>query len=388
MRNWLKIALATVLISGLLLTSIFYAFNLSIAITSSGDIEFSPGSIPEIDLADSLSEKPRNIIVFIADGMGFSHLSTALLTQQTDQVPSVWHEFEVKGWHDARCSYGPLTDSGASGTAMATGTPTFFEVLGLDQEGKHLKSVFEIASDRQYATGIVTDSYIWDATPAAFVAHTKSRDNAEDILVQIASSNLDLIFGELEDLGEDGVPDLETTISILERKFHLLDRSLTIPNQGTNRKPIAAIFDEDEVQDLDSSPNLVQLTEVALNYLSLQGKPFILLVESEEMDSGSHENDSERVLKGIRSIQETLSLILRFSKSDGETLVLFTSDHETGGLATLSNRKIYPNMSVKWSTKDHTATVVPLLAQGPGAGYFMAVNRNWQIGQLLKALIR
>ena len=319
--------------------------------------------------------------------MGFSHLSLALLTQQSEKTSSVWQEFDVKGWHDARSGYGPLTDSEASATAMATGISTSFGFIGLDPDGNTLKNVFEVASDQQYTTAIVTDSYIWDGTPAAFVAHTKTEDDARDILTQMASSELDLLFGELEDLGEGDVPEKEETLEILSRRFQLLDKSLELPSGESMSTPIAAIFSEDEVQDLNSSPNLPQLTDVALAYLSSQDKPFVLLVESEEMDAASHKNDSERVVNGLASIQETISRVLRFAKEQEQTLVLFTSDHETGGLAAVADFDSYPELQIRWSTKGHTAAVVPLFAKGPGAAFFADVHRNSEIGNRLKKLI-
>ncbi|WP_297764955.1 alkaline phosphatase [uncultured Muriicola sp.] len=291
MKNWIKTSLLSTLALLVLLVVSLYVFNINVSIPSS-DIEFSPGQAINKILPESLDEKPKNIIVFIADGMGFGHLSLALLTQQSENTTSVWQEFDIKGWHDSRSSYGPLTDSEASATAMATGTSTSFGYIGLDQDGNTLKNVFEVASDQQYVTAIVTDSYIWDGTPAAFVAHTKTEDDAKEILTQIASSELDLLFGELEDLGEDDVPEKEETLKILTKRFQLLDKSLELPKQDSILKPIAAIFDEDEIQDLNSTPNLPQLTEVALEYLSFQKKPFVLLVECEEMDAASHNNDS------------------------------------------------------------------------------------------------
>ena len=386
MKNWKKTSLLTTFIILALLIGSFYAFDITLSIPSS-NIEFSPGQEINRFKPEYIGEKPNNIIVFIADGMGFSHLSLALLTQQSENIPSVWQEFDVKGWHDARSAYGPLSDSEASATAIATGTSTSFGYIGLDQDSNTLKNVFEVASDQQYATAIVTDSYIWDGTPAAFVAHTKSEDDAKDILAQIASSKLDLLFGELEDLGEGDVPDKEETIKILKKRFQLLDQSLELPNQDSMFKPIAAIFDEDEIQDLNSSPNLTLLTDVALKYLATKNKPFMLLVESEEMDAASHDNDSDRVINGLRSIQQTLSLVLNFSKIHGQTLVLFTADHETGGLAAVADFGDYPKLQIKWSTKDHSAAVVPLFAEGPGAKYFAEIHRNWEIGNRLKKLI-
>ena len=352
----------------------------------SADFKFSPGPDTQEVASPYEGQRPKNIIVFIADGMGFSHLSLGLLTQHAeDTTASVWREFDVRGWHDARCAYGPLTDSGASATAMACGTSTNNGVIGQDPDGNKLTNVFELAAAQQFATGIVTDSYFWDATPAAFIAHAQSRDDARDIMRQIASSELDLIFGELEDVGEDDVPSKEETLVLLRQRFQLLDETLSVPS-GPNSKPIAAIFAEDQVQDMNSSPSLPQMTNAALKYLSSLDKPFVLMVESEEMASASHKNDSRRVLKGLKAIEETVSLILEFSKQDSETLVLFTSDHECGGLAAVSDRN-YPKMQIRWASSEHTAAVVPLLATGPGAERFSDVERNWQIGKRLKELV-
>lgn len=386
MKSWFKTALLSVFVFSMLLVGISHVFNLRVS-RSSTDIEYSPGQPVTKTEARVFSVKPKNIILFVADGMGFGHLSLAMQTQQSENVSSVWQEFEVKGWHDTKSTYGPLTDSGASATAMATGTATFWDVIGQDKDGAQLTNVFERASDQGYTTGIVTDSYIWDATPAAFVAHTESRDNAREILTQMASSELDLLFGELEDLGEGDNPDYESTIEILTQRFHLLDKSLNTPEANAIDRPIAAIYDEDEVQDLNSSPNLTRLTDVALKHLASKEKPFILLVESEEMDAASHSNNSRRVIRGLKSIQSTLSLLLEFSKTDGETLVIFTADHETGGLAAVANFDHYPNMQIRWSTKDHTAAVVPILAKGPGAEHFATIDRHWEIGEILKGLI-
>lgn len=386
MKNWKKTSLLTSFLLFLLLVSFVYMFNINISIPSS-DIKFSPGQVIQKDTTNYLDKKPKNIIIFVADGMGFSHLSLALQTQQSTNVSPIWHDFTIKGWHDARSVYGPLTDSEASATAMATGTSTNFGHIGMDKDGKSLQSVLEKASEYQYTTGIVTDSYIWDGTPAAFSTHTKNEDDARDILTQIAASKLDLIFGELEDVGEDGVPEKDESIEILKKRFQLLDSSLKLPIGQNSTKPVAAIYDEDQVQNMNSSPNLFQLTETALKYVSNRNKPFVLLVESEEMDAASHENDTKRVLSGLKSIQETLSLILNFSKAQGETLVIFTADHETGGLSVVADFERYPNIQVRWSTKDHTAAVVPLLAKGPGAKYFSNVHRNSEIGYWLKKLL-
>lgn len=373
-----------IILAILAIFALFYFFKLRISAPSS-DIDFTPGEVVALPQADSIPQLPRHIIIFIADGMGFGHLSLAQLTQQDSLTVSVWDQFEVKGWHDARTIYGPLTDSGASATAIATGTPTWFGVVGMDEKGNVVENVFERATDLGYATGLVTDSYFWDATPAAFAAHTRSRDNSRDIMEQMAAGDLYVLFGELEDVGEEGNPEKDETMDILRRRFTLLDHSLEIPAEAGG-KPIAAIFEEDEINDLDDHPNLPTLTKTALESLVETGRPFILMVESEEMDSASHRNDSDRVLTGLQVIQKTLELLMDFARIDGNTLLIFTADHETGGLSLMTDRN-YPSLQIRWSTRDHTAAVVPLYATGPGAELFAPVSRNWQIGQILKSLL-
>ncbi len=384
--NWKKVSLLTIL--GMLITLMIIGTLLDLRISKpSSNIDFPPGQPTSKVSTGQTVENPENIILFLVDGMGFGHLSLALLTQQSENSSSVWQEFQIKGWHDARSVYGPLTDSETSATAMATGNSTNFGHIGMDQEGKPIQTLMELASEEGNATGIVTDSYIWDGTPAAFIAHTTNEDDARDILTQISNSQLDLIFGELEDLGEDDIPEKEESLEILKKRFQLLDHSLNLSSSSKGSSPVAAIFEEDEIQDIESSPNLKRMTEVALEYMTAQERPFVLLVESEEMDAASHENDSDRVLRGLAAIQEALAVVLAYAKKQGNTLVLFTADHETGGLTAQSDYDHYPQMQIRWSTKEHTASVVPLFADGPGAKYFANVHRNREIGSLMKELI-
>ncbi len=385
MKKFTKRAFITLIVINAIFVAWYFGTNKTIISRSYTDIEFSPGADPAGITGPDSAAKPKNIIVFIADGFGFPHMSLAMLSKTAEGTSSLWRAFPVRAWHDARSYYGPLTDSGASGTALATGSESQFGMVGTDPKGNPVNSLFDYAWESNYATGVVTDSYIWDATPASFVVSNESRDNAEDILKQIAASELDLIFGELEDVGEDEVPEYEPTLEILRQRYYLLDETLSTAAAGD--QPIAAIYDEDEVQDLSSSPNLLQLTELALSHIQTKNKPFVLFVESEEMDAASHANDSKRVMNGLESIQATVSFLLDFAKEDGETLLVFTSDHDTGGPAIVNEPGNYPNMEIVWPSADHTATVVPLLAYGPGSDQFLQVYRNWQVGKLLISMV-
>lgn len=337
------------------------------------------------------STRPENLIIFVADGLGFAHLSAARTALHGMGGGAVWDRFTTTGWHRPHSATGFLVDSAASATALATGQPTHYGRVGVDTEARPLLNLFERASRVGYRTGIVTDSYVWDATPAAFATHVGSRDDAAAILSQLADSPLEILVGELEDLGEGEVPEWEPTIEVLEERFRVFGpgpRSTEeFIQQGARGEPVAAIFEEDQITDLRSTPTLPQLLQVALERLASDERPFLLLVESEEADSASHRADFDRLLRGLEAIEEAVGLVLDFADRNGETLVVFTSDHETGGLALSVGDSSNSSLRALWPTSDHTGVVVPLLAAGPGSEHFGGSRATWEVGRLLAGMV-
>ena len=343
--------------------------------------------------ADLAAETPRNLILVIADGFGFAHLTAARTTLHGINGASVWDRFSHVGWQRTHPVAGFLTDSAAAATALATGIPTNYGVIGVDVDGRPLETLFDRAADLGYRTGVVTDSYIWDATPAAFVTHSPQRgnDSAGATLRQLGESSLEILVGELEDVGEDEVPEWEASVELLRGRFEVLGpdaAAALLRGLETAESPTIAIFEEDQVTDLESDPNLPSLAAAALRRLSSDERPFLLLIESEEPDAAGHDNDFGRVLRGLEALEATLELVLDFASEGGETLVVFTSDHETGGLA-LSIADYY-NMQLEavWASRDHTGVVVPVLASGPGADAFAGSRTNWELGRLLGRTLR
>ncbi len=333
------------------------------------------------------AERPESIIIFVADGLGFTHLSAARVVHHGPRGAAAWDRFEAHGWHQSHPAEGLIIDSAAAATALATGRETRSGAVSVDAAGNPLETLFEAASRRGYRTGLVTDSFIWDATPAAFVAHATGRGHAASILEQIAASDLEVLFGELVGVGEGETPQWDATLELLRKRFVLLDDALDGPPGSEPPTPVAGIFPEDAIGSLDSTPTLPQMVTAALNRLSSDDRPFALMVESEEPDTASHENDFDRLLRGMKAVEAALDVVLDYAESDPGTLVLFTSDHETGGLALISDST---NMNLKalWATRYHTASVVPVMALGPGAEYLAGTHTTAQVGQILASLLR
>ena len=337
-----------------------------------------------------IAEKPRDLIVVIADGIGFAHLATGRTALHGIGGATAWDGFEKVGWHRPHPIDGLLIDSAAAGTALATGVTTRNGFVGTDPEGEARETLLERATGLGYRTGVVTDSYVWDATAAAFLVHVVDRDLAADILEQLADSDVDVLFGELEDVGEGEVPGWTESEATLRRRFELLgpdpvsEKELVAAAPG---RPLAAIFEEDQITGLDSRPNLPTLASAALSRLSATGDPFVLILETEEPDSASHRRDLRRLLEGLRAVEAVLRLAFDYRARHPETTIVFTGDHETGALA-VSAADHNRSLRALWGSYAHTASPVPVMAVGPGAELFAGSFTTAEVGARLMALLR
>ncbi len=169
-------------------------------------------------------EQPKNIIIFVSDGMGFNHLkassyfeygqSPAQLFEQSDWVsfamatyPSVLrvHEGDTiysAGYNPQLASQDPeypkldYTDSGAAGTALSTGKKTYNGSIGIGIKGDTLLHMSQAAKALGKSTGVVTSVQLSHATPAAFIAHNEHRSNLSDIArYMLFHSKTDVIMG-------------------------------------------------------------------------------------------------------------------------------------------------------------------------------------------------
>lgn len=335
-------------------------------------------------VAPASPDKPRNIIIFLADGLGFAHLSLAM---QRHSEQGLWERFKATGWHQPHPHprEGYITDSAASATALATGTDTLNGSIGVDENGKRLHNIFELATERGYRTGLVTDSYVWDATPAGFTVHAESRDDASQILYALSESPLDVLLGELKNPGKGSIPDRAFTEKLFKKRFSLLDATASNADSFSG-KPIVGLLEKGQIGDRKSAPSLQHLTSVALNTLVSYDEPFLLLLETEELDSAGHWSKEKRMKRGLDSMQEAVAVVFEFLEQHPHTLFVFTSDHETGALelkADSDNEKAKP----KFNSFKHTGSVVPVMAIGPGESKFNGIHTNDGIGRLFKSLI-
>ncbi|MEM7050335.1 MAG: alkaline phosphatase [Acidobacteriota bacterium] len=320
---------------------------------------------------------PRNLILFLGDGMGYSHVAAARATRRGARQPLLFERLPYSAAITTFSAFSLYTDSAAGATALASGVAVPPGHLSVDDRGRPVRTLFEAAREAGKAIGLVTDSYLWDASPAAFVVHRESRREYGQILADMATSGADLLVGESSD--HEGT---EEAASVLQRQHRLAETWSDLEALESAEEPAAGLFAAGTIADREQEPTLAQLTAWAVRRLSRNPAGFFLFVETEEPDTGSHRHQIDRVLNGIAALDEAVAEGL---EAPADTLVLVTADHETGGLGIVGGSADSP-LEVAWTSTSHTAEPVPLYAWGPGASRFTGSLENTEVARRLADL--
>ena len=363
----------------------------------------------------------KNVIYLIGDGMGFGAVSSLLLSEDAE---TGFEQAPVIGLSETCAANNYVTDSAAGGTALATGTRTNNGYVGADPDGNQLTSVLRKAQTYGMKTGIVVNTTLTEATPGAFYAGVTSRKKVFDIAKQFTESEVDVAIGggldhfiarpdsldltaTLIEKGYDVYLNWETVLNTESDKFvgilPLSDLHRRESNNGTASAAegqevclaaqMAAINEETNSTHL-SEPTvyLEKATAKALEVLSRNNKNgFFLMIESAIIDGYGHNNDSEGMIVEMKEFDCTLRQMIEYVNKHPETLLVVTADHETGGTGVDYNGNVPGNegpVKLRFSTKGHTGTVVPIFAYGAGAENFAGVMKNIDIPKKIEALLK
>ena len=316
----------------------------------------------------------KNIILIIGDGMGVPQITAGMykLKNQT-----ALENFPIIGLSKTHSSNALITDSAAAGTAIACGEKTANGTVGISMRNQKLTSILELSKQKGYKTGIITTSTIVHATPAAFYANVLSRNQYEDIALQLSDSDVDYFIGG-------------------GRKFFLNRKDKrNLLKEMTSYDIVNSIkkFDEsksDKIAYLTSSedpypirngriPNLSDAVEKMLPKLSNNDNPYFLLIEASQIDWGGHKNDIDYVLTEFIDMDKAINKVIEFTKNDKNTIVIVTGDHETGGLAITSGRIRNFQIKTEFSTIGHSAVMIPVFAKGAHSEIFSGIYDNTEI---------
>ncbi len=350
-------------------------------------LSFAPGEAAAPLVQDfPAGTEARNVVILIGDGMGFGQVTGARAALAGVNGRLFMERLPVTGWLTTYSANQLYTDSAAAATALATGHKTKLWAVGVDAEGQAVTTLLEAAAASGKAVGVVTDSYLWDATPAAFSSHVTTRGEYAAVAAQMADSGFDLLLGEEDsDLEEDDAGG-EMLDAFRDKGFRIVRDAAALGSSVQDDAAVLALFAPEAINDPQQAPQLEELTAYALERLSRDTDGFALVIETEETDTGSHLGDFERMAAGVGALDRAIEAAVDFARRDRHTLVVVTADHETGGFAMMVGSD-GETMRVLWSTAGHTANPVPLFAYGPGAELLGGIHDNTEVPRILARLL-
>lgn len=360
------------------------------------------GRAPEIPLTTTTGA-PVRIILFIGDGMGTAQRAAAQWAAVGFNGHLVMDTLPVTGWSRTSNVAGGVTDSAAAATAMATGVKTENGKIGLGPDGTPLSTILEQAQARGLAVGLVTNTPLAHATPAAFAAHTGSRYAMAEIARQLLAARVDVLLGGGENAflpqwwtGHYPEPGTRTdgrnlVAEAVEAGYTYVWDAAGLQAAALMHAPRVLGLFADEELPRPQTPTLAALTEHAISILSRRPEGFFLMVEGGQIDWACHANDAALAIGDTLAFDAAVAAGLRYAAGLENTLVIVTSDHETGGMAlSLSNNGgqafAMPDGTpfyVTWTTDDHTDTNVLVNAQGPWSSLATGIYENTHIYTLM-----
>ena len=332
-------------------------------------------------------KRATNVILLIGDGMGLSQVSSSLF--YGEGTPS-FERFKQIGLIKTSSSRQRITDSAAGATAFACGVKTYNGAIGVDDDTLAVPTLIEMISFEGLRSGVIATSSITHATPASFYAHVYSRNEHEAIAEYLVHSGVDFFAGgglEYFSKRKDGLNYLDS----LEAAGFYVDTTELKPIQEKGKVGYLLAMDGMPKMTEGRGDFLPKSTEMALDYLNSDNKKgFFLMVEGSQIDWGGHANDGTYIVEEMKDFDKVIHKALDFAEKDGNTLVVVTADHETGGFSLVGKqraiRRSYSDLDFGFSSGGHSATMVPVFAFGPGAEHFKGIYENNEIfDHLIKA---
>ena len=325
--------------------------------------------------------RPRNVIMFISDGMGPSYATLARDAKQylADQGRGTAERLALdayqSGLSKTRSLNSLVTDSAAGATALATGFKTYngwisdianrdvvfsnssgykgYLEEGHQEDLRQIKTVLEGAEEKNMWTGLVTTARMTHATPAAFSSHTENRDNEDIIAEQQLDHGIEVLLGGgrrnyiPQDMdGSRRKDDRDLIAYAKDKGYRYVETADALSD--VSRVPVLGLFNNSHISyAIDrvgmpgeqpptyptEEPTLAQMTAKAIELLSPSPTGFFLMVEAARIDHAGHGNDAATAMAEVLEYDDAFKLAVEFAERDGRTLIVGTSDHDTGGLS-------------------------------------------------------
>ena len=327
---------------------------------------------------------PKNIIFLIGDGMGTSQIYGGMIANHNVLA---LERFKHLGFIKTYSFDNIITDSGAGATAFSIGQKAYNNAIGVSADTMAHETVLESAAKAGKATGIIATSTITHATPASFVAHVPHREMHNEIAWEIVNSPLQLFIGGGRKYFNQRTDGRDLIAEAQQRGFFMVDNEKAMNELPANVRFGALLWEDAAPKKTDGRDDVLpRATSFALDRLSQNEKGFFLMVEGSQIDWGGHANDADYIVQEMIDFDKAVALALDFAEKDGETLVIVTADHETGGFALAGGDFVKGTVKGAFTSTKHTAVMVPVFAFGPGADWFTGIQENTDLYQHMMKL--
>lgn len=329
-------------------------------------------------------KKVKNVILMIGDGMSLMHVYTAWSANRG----KLWLEnAQATGLSKTWAVKKLVTDSGSGGTSLATGVKTVYHAVGVDPEGKPLTSLVDVAKELGKDAGMAVTCRLWDATPCDFCCHNIDRDKEEELVGDYPTSGVDFVFGggaQKFTNRKDG----RDIFKELQKKGYHVSRTLDdFFAYDKNSRIFAVPYDKDTPLPDERGDLLARASMKGISLMNQNKNGFFMMIEGSQLDDYGHFNQLDLLMKETLDFDKTIGEVMKWAAKDGETLVVVTADHETGGLTLVNGNKDEGRVECCFSTKDHSGAMVPVYAFGPGAENFTGIFENTDVFKKIKKLM-
>lgn len=329
-------------------------------------------------------KKVKNVILMIGDGMSLMHVYTAWAANRG----KLWLEnAQATGLSKTWAVKKLVTDSGSGGTSLATGVKTVYHAVGVDPEGKPLTSLVDVAKELGKDAGMAVTCRLWDATPCDFCCHNIDRDKEEELVGDYPTSGVDFVFGggaQKFTNRKDG----RNIFKELQKKGYHVSRTLDdFFAYDKNSRIFAVPYDKDTPLPDERGDLLARASLKGISLMNQNKNGFFMMIEGSQLDDYGHFNQLDLLMKETLDFDQTVGEVMKWAAKDGETLVVVTADHETGGLTLVNGNKDEGRVECCFSTKDHSGAMVPVYAFGPGAENFTGIFENTDVFKKIKKLM-
>ncbi|MDY5240037.1 alkaline phosphatase [Bacteroides helcogenes] len=328
-------------------------------------------------------KKIKNVILMIGDGMSLMHVYSAWTANRGKLFLD---NCQVVGLSKTYCADKLITDSGAGGTAMAVGQKTNYHSVGVDTLGRPVPSLVDLAAAKGKSTGIAVTCRLWDATPADFCCHNKDRDAEAEIVTDYVNSPVDYVFGGGSKLFENRADGRDLFKELRAKGFSTPRNWKEL--EAVKKGRVFAVTDTVDTPLPSVRGNLLARASLkGIELLNQNKNGFFMMIEGSQLDDYGHFNDLDLLMQETHDFDRTIGAIYQWAAKDGETLVIVTADHETGGLTLVDGDLKDGKIICKFSTGGHSGVMVPVYAFGPGAQEFTGIYENTAIFDKIKKLL-